>query len=512
MNGAQAIILSAKQCGIEVCFANPGTTEIPLVAAFDDPGGIRPVLCLYEGVCTGAADGYARMLDKPAMVLLHLGPGLANGLSNLHNARRAHSPLVVVVGEHSTWHRPLDPPLAMDIESIASSTSGWQRTCISSSNLGSDMVEAVSASLKCQVATLIVPYDLQMAPCVEKKISPDESRGRAPDYLKIDEAAEVLRMDNKTALVLGGRTLRREGLLTAARIRNACGCDLLAECFPARMERGSGLPEMTRIPYIPEMAVDLLSHYDALVFAGADEPVAFFGYAGVPGRLLNEKTKRVHLADPRRDATKALVSLADMIGAPAYATKDILAQPSRPAMPAGKLSGQKACSVIAALQPEDVVVVDESITNSILYYPLTAGVPPFTLLTLTGGSLGQGPACAVGAAVACPDRPVIDIQADGAGMYTIQSLWTQVRENLNVTTLIYSNRSYDILKLELARYGVIAPGPNAAKMTDLSGIDWVSLGRSMGVSSAAASTAEELAQGLSKALVEQGPHLIQMNL
>lgn len=512
MNGAESIIQSARSCGIDVCFANPGTTEIPLVAALDAVGGIRPVLCLFEGVCTGAADGYARMKDKPAMVLLHLGVGLANGTSNLHNARRAHTPIVVVVGEHATWHRPLDPPLAMNIESIASATSGWMRTCRADSLLGRDMAAAVSAAREGQVAILIVPYDFQMKRYEDEMITLKAPYHQEVDHARIEEALGILNTGTRTALVLGGRALRKDGLMAAVRIRSVCGCDLLSEGFPARMERGAGLPDVTRMPYLPEPTLELLSHYDALVFAGANEPVSFFGYSGVPGRLVNDRQKVVYLTEPGHDATEGLILVAHSLGAPESPSHDDLKQRSKPALPIGPLSGEKACAIIAALQPEGAIVVDESITNGISYYSATKGARPFTLLTLTGGSLGQGPACAVGAAIACPDRPVINIQADGAGMYTMQALWTQSREGLNVTTLIFSNRSYDILKYELARYGVDKPGPHASRLTDLTGIDWVCLGKGMGVASIAVNTASELESEFSKALEEQGPHLIQMNL
>lgn len=512
MNGADQIIRTAVENGIRVCFANPGTTEIPLVAALDSAQGVQPVLCLHEGVCSGAADGYARMLDFPAMVLLHLGPGLANATSNLHNARRAHTPIVTVVGEHSTWHRRLDPPLAMDIESLASTTAGWQRTCSAAGLLGRDMADAIAAAREGRGAVLIVPYDLQMQDSEAGPVRLAESPVQAVDGSGLAVSAGLLRSHAKTALVLGGRALRAEGLMAAARIRSETGCDLLSEGFPARMERGAGLPDVARIPYLPEPAMELLGRYEALVFAGAQEPVAFFGYHGVPGRLLKDDQLRGHLVEVPGDATPALVSLAQALGAGQKHPEAFLTKPARPPLPAGPLSGDRACAVIAALQPEHAIVVDESITNSLWYYPVTAGVPPFSLLTLTGGSLGQGPACALGAAYACPGRPVINIQADGSAMYTLQALWTQARKSLNVTTLIFSNRSYDILKFELARFGVPAPGPAALELTDLAGVDWVQLGRSMGVASTVVNSAEELALEFSKALIEQGPHLIQMNI
>lgn len=512
MTGAESMIRAAQAAGIEVCFANPGTTEIPLVAALDTAGTVRPVLCLFEGVCTGAADGYARMSGIPAMVLLHLGPGLAGGIPNLHNARRAHSPMVVAVGEHATWHRPLDPPLAMDIQAIASSVSGWQRTCTSADLLGQDLADAAAAARGGRIATLVVPFDLQMEETGASAGVVKDPEPAAVDQALVEHSAQVLGGGRRTALVLGGRALTREALLAAARIRHACGCDLLAEAFPARMERGAGLPDVLRIPYLPEMALDLLNPYRAFVFAGVDEPVAFFGYRNGPGRLVRDDQERTHIAIPHHDPVPALHRLADALGAPDKPREDLLARPMRPAMPHGRLTGDKACAVVAALQPEGAVVVDESITNSIWYYPITAGIPPFSLLTLTGGSLGQGPACAAGAAIACPDRPVISLQADGAGMYAVQALWTQAREGLNVTTLVFANRSYDILRLELARFGIASPGPAAMRLTDLSGIDWVGLGASMGVDSCAAGTVEDLVKALERSFAEEGPHLIEIVL
>jgi acetolactate synthase-1/2/3 large subunit len=510
MNGAECIIRAAKDAGIDVCFANPGTTELPLAVALDTVGGIRPVLGLFEGVCTGAADGYARMLRKPAMVLLHLGPGLANGLANLHNAKRAHSRIVNVVGEHSTWHRASDPPLAMDIESLAQTVSGWQRTCHSSERLGKDMADAIGAAQAGQITTLIVPFDLQTNKCANSgAVIPYKQKKISISKEAVNSAAALLRGSKKTALVLGNKYIGRKELMPAARIKQACGCDLITGNFPAYIERGAGLPDVKRVPYLPEMAIDMLSKYEVFVFAGAKEPVSFFGYEGIPANFLKEEQKKFRLSTPDQDLLEALEILADELDAPDTINPDMLASLKKPEIPAGVLNPQKICEVIAALQPDGAIVVDESITSGFMYYPITSGVAPFSLLTLTGGAIGQGMPCAVGAAIACPDRPVINFQADGAGMYTLQALWTQAREGLNVTTLICSNQSYDILKLEYGRLKV-TPGKCASHLTDLAGIDWVSLGKGMGVPSVKVTTAEELARELGKALHEPGPHLIQM--
>ncbi len=512
MKGAHVLVNTAVQLGVDVCFANPGTTEMPLVEAMDAIEGIRPVLGVFEGVCTGAADGFGRMAGRPAMVLLHLGPGLANGIANLHNARRARTPMFVVVGEHATWHRGYDPLLAMDIEALAGTFSGWQRTTARSGDIVRDVTEAVSLAGQGQVSTLILPYDLQLEEPPEGRADACSPACAPVDAGTIERAAARLKKAKLPVLVLGGKALQREGLLTAARIRAASGCDLLAETFPARMERGEGLPDVPRIQYLPEMAMDQLSRYDLLVFAGAVRPVSFFGYPNVPAQLVDEGSETLMLTEGGRDAGEVLEALAGELGAPSSAPEDTLARPARMDLPSGPLSGDKICVVLAALQPEGCIVVEEAITNSLLYHPLTAGSRPFTLLTLTGGSLGQGPPCAAGAAIACPDRQVISFQADGAALYTLQALWTQARERLNVITLICSNRSYDILRLELTRLGVFQPGPAATRLSDLSGVDWVRAGEGMGVPSVSVSTAEALARELSRALGEKGPRLIEMVL
>ncbi len=162
MNGAESLLRTAAASGIRICFANPGTTELPLVAAFDTDTGVRPILCLFEGVCSGAADGYARMSGNPAMTLLHLGPGFANGIANFHNARRARSAIFNVIGDHASWHLASDPPLASDIESLARPVSGWLRSADPAGPLSRDAAEAIAAARSGMVATLIAPHDAQL--------------------------------------------------------------------------------------------------------------------------------------------------------------------------------------------------------------------------------------------------------------------------------------------------------------------------------------------------------------
>ncbi|HQP30663.1 MAG TPA: acetolactate synthase large subunit, partial [Deltaproteobacteria bacterium] len=482
---------------------------LPLVEALDSVAGMRAVLGLFEGVCTGAADGYGRMAGRPAMTLLHLGPGCANGIANLHNARRAHTPVLNIIGDHATWHRQADPPLAMDIPALAGTVSRWCRASTSADDLARDTCAAVAAARQGGVATLIVPQDHQWEPVLNQADAVAAPTPITIDARAIEEAARLLNGPGMTALLLGGRALSAEGLRLSARIRAATGCDLLAETFPGRIERGAGLPDVQRIPYLPEMAIPMLARYANFVIAGAKEPIAFFGYQGTTGRLLSDSQRCLTLGADPQSLEAALAALADTLGAPNGIPEAVLAPAKRPDLPSGPLHGAAVCEVLACLQPADAIVVEEAVTSSLAYYPATAGVPPFSLLTLTGGSLGQGMPCAVGAALACPDRTVIDFQADGSSLYTPQALWTQARERLNITTIICSNRSYDILKLEMARAGTLNPGTNARRLTDLSGVDWVKFAEGLGVPACQASTCEELARALATALASPGPHLIE---
>ena len=516
MNGAELLVKTAVSLGVEVCFANAGTTEMPIATALDSIPGIKAYLGLFEGVCTGAADGYGRMLDKPAMTLVHLGPGFANGIANLHNARRARSPVLNVVGEHATWHRNSDPPLAMDIESLVGTVSGWWRTNRSAAEAAADTADGVSATRLGQVATLIFPHNHQWAECADQPIEVPKTPFDPIKCDFIEEVASRLRKAKKVALLLGGRALRRPGLETAARIKTATGCDLFAPVQPGYMESGQGLPFVQRVPYFPERASALLSQYEVILLAGAPEPVTFFGYPGIKSRILTDEQEKITLCTVREDVTRALDLLADALGASAHRSfgDGPAGGPMRPALPAGELTAEKACLTLGALQPEQTVLIDEGGTTRYFYLPLSAGLPPHSILTVAGGSIGYGIPCATGAAIACPDRPVIDLQADGSALYTVQGLWTQAQEGLNVTTLICSNRSYRILQIELHRAGISSYGSNTKRLTELKNpvIDWVKVAQGFGVPSVTVATAEELSREIGKALAEPGPHLIEMLL
>lgn len=512
MTGADSLIQTALAAGVDVCFANPGTTEMPLVAALDRAPRMRALLGLFEGVCTGAADGYARMAGRPALALLHLGPGLANGLANLHNARRAGVPVLLVVGDHATWHLGADPPLASDIVSLANPVSGWVRTVRRPADVAADTAAALEAACAPpgRVATLIVPADCQWE---EVQGTPVAVRTSAPAPVsqdRVEAAAQGLRgLAGGGALLVGGAALDARGLRAAARVRAACGTRVLHDTFVTRLERGAGLPESERLPYFPEQAAAALAGLRALVLCGAREPVAFFGYPGQPSLLAPDGCQRIPLAAPEEDGIRALEALADALGAPAH--PPAAASHPRPALPSGALDGAKLGQVLAALQPEGAVVVDEGLTSSAPWFAASAAAPPHTVLGLTGGAIGQGLPCAAGAAVACPGRKVIALQADGSGMYTLQALWTMAREGLDVVVVVCANRSYRILQVELARAGIAEPGPAARALADLGRpeLDWTALARGLGVPGTRVADADTFAKELARALAEPGPTLIE---
>jgi acetolactate synthase-1/2/3 large subunit len=514
MNGATALLRTAAEAGCTVCFANPGTTEMPLVAALDAVPAMRAVLGLFEGVCTGAADGYARMTDGPALTLLHLGPGFANGIANLHNARRAFSPVVNLIGDHATWHLAADPPLASDIPSLARPVSRWVATSRETADLPRDVARAIEASLSDErgVASLILPADLQAAEgaAPARVVRPSAPH---PDGASLEVASRALREARHPVLLLGGRALRAEGLRAAARIAEATGARLVAEVFPARWERGRGLPTPERLPYFPEQAIELLAPSDAVVLAGAAAPVAFFGYDGVPGSLAPAGSVR-HAFGPEHDATAALTELADRLGAGPGRTAEGRALPEPPE---GPLTTGTLGSALARALPEGAIVVDEAATSGLPFVLQSAGAAPHTLLSLTGGAIGQGLPVAAGAAIACPDRKVVAFQADGSGAYTLQALWTIAREQLDVVVLLCANRAYRILQVELGRAGIAEPGPAARALTSLDAppLDWCALARGFGLPGERTQRIEDgsaLERALAVAFAEPGPHLLELVL
>jgi acetolactate synthase-1/2/3 large subunit len=515
MNGARALLATLVDAGVDVCFSNPGTSEMHFVAALDGVPEMRGILALFEGVATGAADGYARVAGRPAPTQLHLGPGLGNGLANLHNARRARTPVVNIVGDHATYHARFDAPLESDIASIARSVSGWYRVTARADDVGVDAADAVAAAAGppgC-VATLVLPADSSWSesrtgPCPPRPASrPTDVPGEL-----VDEVAKVLRSGEKVALLLGGSSLRARGLNAASRACATTGAAMLGETFPANLERGAGVPALDRLGYLAEFAQAQLAGVQHLVLVDAKAPVSFFAYPGKPSDLVPPGCTVHTLVRPGEDALGALEALADAVGAPPDSA--VPAPSVRPDRPTGALNMETLAAAVGAALPEHVIVVDEGNTSGLFVAGATAGAPRHDWLTLTGGAIGIGLPAATGAAVAAPERPVLCLQADGSAMYTLQALWTQAREGLNVTTVILANRSYAILNLELQRVGADAGGPLARRLLELSDpdLDFTALSRGMGVPARRVESAEELTAAMEASFSEPGPSVIEVPL
>jgi acetolactate synthase-1/2/3 large subunit len=512
MIGAESLLHTLLAGGIDTCFMNPGTSEMQFVAALDRVSGMRGVLCLFEGVCAGAADGYARMLRRPAATLLHLGPGLGNALSNLHNARKARSPVVNIVGQHSTWHLRHDAPLTADIEAFARPASDWVRTVARVAEVGADAATAIQASRTPpgRVATLIVPADFSWSEAGEPFVPSAPPARSAPSSECIRAAAKVLRSGEPAALLLGGGTLFGEALTWAARLAAGTGVRVYANRYSARLEGGAGKFVPQRIPYFPEAAETVLAGLRHLILVESMPPVSFFGYPGRRSDLAPEDCTLHVLAPVEQDGTAALRALAEECGVASAITTS--SQQPRPCLPAGAaLTPETIGQALAVLLPEDAIVADEMVSSAEPVSRHMAAAQSFDVLPVTGGSIGQGLPVAVGAAVACPGRTVVALEADGSGMYTLQALWTMARERLDVVTVIFANRRYRILDIEMQRTGSGAVGPQADRMIDIASpaLDWVKLAQGAGVEAVRAATADEFIAAFRTAVRERGPRLIE---
>lgn len=513
MNGADALVSASRSAGIEVCFANPGTTEMAMVDAITRSKKIRPVLALFEGVASGAADGYARVSGKPAAVMLHLGPGLANATANLHNARRSQSPVVTWVGDHATWLLPYDPPLASDIAAIARGSSKWVRTTGTLAALPFDAVAAMEAALSPEagVATLILPADLQEATLPEGFVMPPDVAAQA--LVKplskdgIERCARLIREAKNPLFFVGGAATNRKGLVDATRLAEACSGKVLFEQFPRYARREPGLPSPEKLGYLPFQARAQLADHDLVVVLGAGTPVPFFGYPGDSPTLTAPNARVVEPAGGGSDVHAALAALCDALGAkPDHrATVGRVQQDA----PVGPLQPQTICQAIARALPENAIVVDEGITSSLALYPALAGAVPHDYIACKGGSIGYGTPVSTGAAVAAPGRRVVAYVGDGSALYTLQSLWTQAREGLDVTTVILANDKYAVLQMELMRAGGSIEGAGA-DLTELGrpSLDFEHLARGFGVPARTVRDVEALDKALRESFATAGPMLI----
>jgi acetolactate synthase-1/2/3 large subunit len=513
VTGAESLIRTLIASGVQVCFANPGTTEVQFVVALDRVEGMRCVLGMAETVVTGCADGYARMAEKPAMTLLHCGPGFANGIANLHNARRAHSPMVNIVGDQATYHRPFDPPLTADTEGLARSVSHWVRTSGFAQEVAIDGAEAVQSARTPpgQIATLVVPADVAWgegrSPAVPLTVAPQPQV--APEVLRT--VARILCSAEPAMLFLNGQALREAGLVAAHRISHVTGAKLLGPTHVPRMARGRGRVPVDRMPFVVEMALQVFTGLKHVILVGAKPPVGFFAYPGKPS-LMMPKDCAVHmLAHPEQDAVAALERLADEINAPRLVP--IREEGPTPRIASGPFDSEAFGLTLAAVLPENAIVCDDAVTSGRRIFPATFNAPPHDWIQSTGGAIGHGFPCATGAAVACPDRKVICLQADGAGMYTLQALWTQAREKLDVVNVIFANRVYKILYGELRATGAM-PGRASDTLFDLGrpDLDWLTLARGMGVEAVRVETLETFADTFRAACGRRGPFLIEFRI
>ncbi len=525
MNGAHSLVHTLLEGKVDVCFANPGTSEMHFVAALDAIAGMRCVLGLFEGVVTGAADGYYRMADKPAATLLHLGPGLANGLANLHNAKKARSGIVNIVGDHATTHLALDAPLTSDIAGLAAPMSHWVRSSASAAAIASDGRAAIAqARLRPgRIATLILPADTAWSEVAPAAGSHDAARPadsaadrQADRVANIIPAAQALRRGASTLLLLGGHALRGESLRLAGRLAAATGCALKSEFYNARHERGAGRVLLPRLPYAVEPAVAALAPFDRIVLVSARNPVAFFAYPGKPGVLSRPDCQCIEVALPEDDVQIALQALLDELGVGAATTAAAgpIAQRASSLLPSGALDPMGIAQLLAAVLPEQAIVVDESVTIGRNFDAVTSGAAPHDWLAGCGGSIGFALPNAIGAAIASPGRKVLALEGDGSGMYTLQSLWTMVRESLDITVVIFANRAYSILRGEFAGVGAGAMGQRASDMLSLDrpALDWVALARGMGMPGERVVDLQGLGLALQRRLADQGPGLIEVVL
>ncbi len=513
MNGAESLVRTLLKGGVEVCFANPGTSEMHFVGALDRVEGMRCVLGLFEGVCSGAADGYYRMMDRPASTLLHLGPGLANAAANLHNAKKAGSGIVNIVGEHALYHIQYDTPLTADIEGIARPFSHWVKTSPTSKTVAADGALAIQAARVApgQIATLILPADTAWGEADGVADTPDTPAPLKPQNDAVVAAAKALTLGNSAMLFLGGRALRARGLELAGKIAARTGCRVQAAGGTARIERGAGRVATLRLHFVIETAQEQLKGVTQMVLIGAKPPAAFFAYPGKPSVLTPPDCETTTLCPVEGDPLAALEALAAELGALNEKPAGVV-QSGRSARPSGKFTLEGLGQALGATMPEGAIVVDESVTTGRGFFPYSAGAPPHDWLNNMGGSIGFGTPVAVGAAVACPNRKVIAMIGDGSAMYTIQSLWTMAREGLDICVMIFSNRSYNILYSQLASVGAANPGPRAIDMLTLDRptIDFAALSKSLGVPSAQVHDLEALTQQLTNAMAQRGPYLIEV--
>lgn len=512
-NGAENIINSLQEAGVNICFTNPGTSEMHLVAALDKSTKIKSVLCLFEGVVTGAADGYARISGKPAATLLHLGPGFANGIANLHNAQKANSPIINLVGQHALSHLQHETPLHSDITGLAKPVSGWVKTIYSPNDISTLITGAVSNTQKSgnRISTVIIPTDIAWTNSDISFNNPDDVSETPVDLALISKIADRLLSAKLPVIFINTTGLDKYCVDLIGKIQKRTGCRIFSELFVSRLTKGAGEVIVERIPFRQKEALEIFSNVDEAILIGAYHPRTFFAYPDQDNSSMFMPDCRViSLTDPNSfscDAIQALVTKlqADELIPDVSTTRHLECA-------TGELTTEKVGLSIAALLPENTIISDDGITSTFNYWPLFTHAPKHDWLYTTGGSIGQGLPVAIGAALAAPERPVLCLSGDGSAMYTIQSLWTQVRENLNIINIIYSNRSYKILNAELSMIGIDNIGNTGKKLLDLSkpNINFVTLAKSMGMQAVCVTDMSEFNQAMKEAINTSQPSLIEV--
>lgn len=520
MNGSQAMVRTLLDGGVDVCFANPGTSEMHFVAALDQATQMRCILGLFEGVVTGAADGYYRMASKPAATLLHLGPGLGNGLANLHNAKRARSGIINIIGQHALDHLHNDAPLNSDVEAVARPMSHWVKTTVSSTQAPVDTAEAISQarSQPGRIASLILPANCAWESADPGKYTFEPARtAAAPLVDSIEQVARILsdpEKAKKTVLLIGGQGMMEKSTWLAGQIAAKTGCGLRGEPRSARLERGRGRVNIRPLPFPVDGAVQALEGTQHLILIGAADPVAFFAFPDKPRRIAPANCQVIELASPSHDVFATLEALCDAVGASAQNPAQLSSDLPAATFTDDKPSAGNIGMVIAGALPENAIIVDEAVTSGRQLVDAVPYAPPHDCIDITGGAIGFGLPAAVGAAVAAPGRRVVALIGDGSAMYTVQSLWTMAREQLDVTVVIFDNRSYRILRGELANMGGPQPGENARRMLDLDSpdLDWVSMAKAQGVPGVCVDTLAGFDKALRQANATAGPSLIALRI
>lgn len=508
MNGSECLVGTLINHGVDLLFTNPGTSEVGLLAEIGTSEQIRAVPVLFEGIAAGAADGYFRMTGCPAATMLHVGPGLANAWSALHNAAKARSGVVNIVGQLSEAHLEYESPLKSDLLALATSVSDVVRYPLSSARVGIDAHAAADAAKRGKVATLVMANDVGWSDGAELATPPGAQNTDAHGAL--DPAAmTALKQGPRTLFLLGGLALDVGAQRDAAAIASATGCSVMIEWANARCERGGDLPSWARIPYPVDEAVRTLAAYDTIVLCGAAEPIAFFNYRNSPSRLAAPSARVIDLHAEGADVRLAL-------GA---ARRALASDPARPCHPPASRytygapkSPDPVSAAIAAALPEDAIIVNEAITSASDLFAASAAAPRHTWLDNLGGSIGFALPAAIGAAIGAPGRRVIALCGDGSTMYSLQGLWTMARENLDITVLVFANRAYKILINELVQASDAHLNDRTFSLLQLDNpaIGWAKLSGSLGVDATRVHSFDQLKAALTLALDTQGPRLIEV--